>query len=1079
MRDRRRGLRITLFRCVAIVLVVLGQSIAWAKDWPTHQGNPQRNAVTDERLTLPLSPVWVHQPRHAPQPAWPPPANQDFWHGEANLAPRVDFDRAFHVAVAGDSLLYGSSAEHAVHCLDIGTGAVRWSFHTEGPVRFAPAVWQEKVYFGSDDGNVYCVKITDGELLWKYCPSSLERRLPGNGHMISMWPVRTGLVIEDTTVYAGAGLFPEHGVHLFALEAQTGKERWKRTISQPAQGYLAADAGALWVPSGRTGLMAVRLQDGKDLAAVESFGTYVVATQGQVFCESSRYQRHLLVRGAVTNPAHFVTVAGKTAYFQSPRELVALTLAPYVQLGTELATLRARHKELSESLKKVGKHDSDKAAHLKDQLDALRKPIAELEDGLNKCHLWRHKDEPAFSFLMAGETLFCGRDGSVTAARSSDGEVVWQSPVAGRAYGLAVAQGRLFVSTDEGKIYCFRSGTAAPLETVGFPKPRSPYPRDKLDAVYAAAAETIVKQAPTRKGYALVLDCGEGRLAYELAQRSDFRIVGVEADAKKAAKARVSLARAGLLGQVSVHHVAGDKLPYPKYFANLTVSDAAVVSGRLPSNWSEIRRVLRPYGGQAMFGGMRLTAAAAEEAVRRAAVEGGQVVSDCGDWVMVRRGPLSGAGEWTHQYADPANTACSGDTLVRGRMDLLWFGEPGPRDMIDRHNRTMAPLFKDGRLFLPANERVIALDAYNGVRLWEVDVPGSRRLGVMKDSAHMAVNSDCIYIVVADKCWGLNVATGEREIVLRAPQPTPGETRQWGYLAVVEDRILGTIQKPGASYRRHSNMGPVLEGDFRPVVMSEGLFSLDRKTGDTKWLYRAAILNSAVAVGNGRIYCLEVRGLDPADQSPDGRIRIDRFLGGASFLVALDAASGRKQWETPLRLPFQHIVYLCYAPPVDAVLLTGTFNAKVGAATRVFYGLRAFRAQTGTALWDRDLATGDPDGTHGEQWQHPVIVGREVLSKYYECDLQTGAPLPSRTFSPGGGCGTLSACASAIFLRGGNPRMFDLNNSTGWALNRVSRPGCFINIIPAGGIISIPEASAGCTCPYPVQASFAYVPAEN
>lgn len=1079
MKHNRRGLRIAVLGCAALVLVGLTRPPGRAADWPTHQGNAQRNAVTDERLALPLSPVWVHQPRHAPQPAWPPPAKQDFWHGESNLAPRVDFDRAFHVVVAGDALFYGSAPEHAVHCLDAATGAVRWSFFTEGPVRFAPALRQDKVYFGSDDGSVYCLQIADGGLVWKYRPSPVDRRLPGNGYVTSLWPVRTGLAIEGATVYAGAGLFPEHGVYLFALDADTGQERWKRTISQPAQGYLAADAGALWVPSGRTGVMAVRLQDGKDLDTVDSCGSYLVATQGQVFCENSRYQRQLLVRGALTSPAHFVTVAGDTAYFQSPREFVALTLAPYVQWGTELAGLRGRHKKLSEELEKLGKRDPAKAATIKSQLDALRALIADLEDKLkNKCHLWRRRDTPAFAFVLAGDTLFCGREGSVTAARTSDGVEVWSAEVAGRAYGLAVAQGRLFVSTDEGRIYCFTPGPAAPPPVVQFPEPRSPFPSGELDPAYAAAAETIVNQLPIRKGYALVLDCGDGRLACELARRSEFQIVGVEADATKAAQARQALAQAGLLGRVSVHHVPGDKLPYPPYFANLIVSDGAVVSGKLPADWSEIRRVLRPYGGLVMFGGERLTTGAAEQAVREAALEGSQVVSGRGTWVLGRRGPLPGAGEWTHQYANPANTASSGDTLVRGKLAPLWFGEPGPRDMIDRHNRTMAPLFKDGRLFVPANERIIALDAYNGTRLWEVDVPGSRRLGVMKDAAHMAVTDDCLYIAVADKCRGLNVGTGRQEIVLQAPQPAAESARHWGYLAVVADRVLGTLQKPSASFSSHSKLSSILEGDFRPVVVSDGLFSLDRRTGATRWVYAAALLNSAVALGNGRVYFLEARDLAPAAQSTDGRIRIDHFLSGATFLVALDAASGRRLWERPVHLPFQHIVYVCYAPPVDAVLVTGTFNGKVGTAARVFYGLRAFRSDTGAGLWERDLATGAPDGTHGEQWQHPVILSHAVLSKYFECDLRTGAPLSGRTFTAGHGCGTLSASASVLFLRGGNPRMFDLTSGTGAPLNRVSRPGCFINIVPAGGVVSIPEASAGCTCSYPLQASFAYVPVD-
>jgi hypothetical protein len=41
-------------------------------------------------------------------------------------------------------------------------------------------------------------------------------------------------------------------------------------------------------------------------------------------------------------------------------------------------------------------------------------------------------------------------------------------------------------------------------------------------------------------------------------------------------------------------------------------------------------------------------------------------------------------------------------------------------------------------------------------------------------------------------------------------------------------------------------------------------------------------------------------------------------------------------------------------------------------------------------------------------------------------------------------------------------------------LNQVTRPGCFINVIPAGGLIMIPEASSGCVCGYPMQTSMAF-----
>jgi len=42
-------------------------------------------------------------------------------------------------------------------------------------------------------------------------------------------------------------------------------------------------------------------------------------------------------------------------------------------------------------------------------------------------------------------------------------------------------------------------------------------------------------------------------------------------------------------------------------------------------------------------------------------------------------------------------------------------------------------------------------------------------------------------------------------------------------------------------------------------------------------------------------------------------------------------------------------------------------------------------------------------------------------------------------------------------------------------LTNVNRPGCWINIIPAGGLVLVPEASSGCSCNFPVQTSFAFV----
>ncbi len=56
---------------------------------------------------------------------------------------------------------------------------------------------------------------------------------------------------------------------------------------------------------------------------------------------------------------------------------------------------------------------------------------------------------------MAGDTLFAGGSDQVFAYSTADGKELWSATVTGNAHGLAVANGRLFVSTDRGIIHCF------------------------------------------------------------------------------------------------------------------------------------------------------------------------------------------------------------------------------------------------------------------------------------------------------------------------------------------------------------------------------------------------------------------------------------------------------------------------------------------------------------------------------------------------------------------------------------------------------------------------------------------------
>ncbi len=120
---------------------------------------------------------------------------------------------------------------------------------------YAPAVANGKVYFGSDDGVAWCLNAADGSVVWSVnaAPTGSPRRR----RLISVWPIRTGVLVENGVAYFAAGLFPTEGVYLHAVNAETGKPLWTKAIDQGGkggpspQGYLLAGNDSLWVTSAR------------------------------------------------------------------------------------------------------------------------------------------------------------------------------------------------------------------------------------------------------------------------------------------------------------------------------------------------------------------------------------------------------------------------------------------------------------------------------------------------------------------------------------------------------------------------------------------------------------------------------------------------------------------------------------------------------------------------------------------------------------------------------------------------------------------------------------------------------------
>ena len=124
---------------------------ATADDWPMWRANASRSAATTNQLPSEFDTQWSR--RFLPRAqAWDDPLNLDL----------MTYDRVFEPIVYKGLVCIGFNDQDKLVALDVKTGETAWTYYTEGPVRLPPVGHDGKIYFGSDDGFLYCVHAADG-----------------------------------------------------------------------------------------------------------------------------------------------------------------------------------------------------------------------------------------------------------------------------------------------------------------------------------------------------------------------------------------------------------------------------------------------------------------------------------------------------------------------------------------------------------------------------------------------------------------------------------------------------------------------------------------------------------------------------------------------------------------------------------------------------------------------------------------------------------------------------------------------------------------------------------------------------
>ena len=1088
-----------------------------AADWPMYLHDAARSGFTEEKLKLPLARDWVHVSVSAPDNAWAPPIPRVV---EGNLEiDRLDFDHAFQVVADEQAAYFGSSASDLVHCLDLRTGKERWRFHTAGPVRLAPSLHDGKVYFGSDDGHVYCLKATDGSVVWQRLLGFNERKILGNGRLISRWPVRTAVLIMDGIAYCGAGVFPHEGILLTALDAATGKVIWRNdTLGEKdsnrsrltPQGYLLANEKYLYVPSGRDLPAGFNRADGSlRFHSSASWrgsgivgGTYGVLVDDQLITGANQnvaFNAETGRSGEGWFDGRRMVVRGQISYLARDKSVVAIDRAKYAAGSRKMLELQRRHdgrekddpKYLwsvarSRLREEQGRRKLQQKPALIEQLKqdikrhyetirALEKEEAEYEKTYKaEATLWEVKSAAYSSLVATPDMIFAGGKNVVIGIDSKTGKKNWESAVDGHAAGMAISNGRLLVTTDTGRIYCFKTGSGS-----------QPLPASHRNQLAAAgdkvrdAVEDILEVAPAKRGYAAVIGLESGDLLSELALRTNLKIIAIDENAERVDRIRRRLADTGYYGK-RIHVLAGAIDQLPNYFANLVVSERQLGGKPFPAWAEDVARMVRPLGGKVVLAGK-------DSVAWLKGLNLGEV-GNHGRFASVTRGALPGAGKWTHQYGTSGNTSFSDETRLTAPLSVLWYGDPGPTQMINRHAQGAPPVSMDGRIFIIGENVLLAYDAYNGTKLWEAPYEGKSRYKTRSIPGNLVVNGTGVFLATEKECIRFDPVTGKRLNVYELPKKLAKSLSSWSYLGINQGVLVGSVTDS------------LLPASSR---YSRALFAYGTESGELLWSYEGdKIAQMTIALGDWRVFLVDSRMT--AAQLEQSLKRDSEKLKGLTGEARMQAEAKLKDADRRLAVSLElETGKQLWSNVLDLTDCTGISRGHGELMMMYQNGMLVFAGASGNGhYWDQFVSgefkdrkiqvvgaeSGEPIWSKEANYRiRPLIKGDTIVAEPWAYDLYTGKQKTRKHpttgeesawqfIRPGHHCGHVSATDNLLFFRSGSTAYYDLKQDTGVSHFSAMRTGCTINMIPANGLVHIPEASAGCVCLFAIQSTVTMEP---
>lgn len=425
-----------------------------AADWPCYRHDAWRSGSTPERVPADLKTLWKTELGGLPDG----PIADD-WRDNPFVAGPVT-----PPVIAGGSVLVARPDAHQVVALDSAGGGVRWRFTANGRIDSAVTLCGGLCLFGTKSGWVYCLGADDGRLVWRLRAAPADERIVAYGQLESPWPVPGSVLVVDRVAYFAAGRqsLADGGILVFAVQPATGKARWVKRLDTVPQNHFYGGLGlefdnfdlmhregdcvamSRWLFDRRSGRMRIE--------AASGFALLKTGGPESNPAESDR-SGAMVPRGCWSYAPRHQSEQDKTRPYRRP-----------------LAVFRGNSLwGCSQDKRTVYRRDFNLAGGQQfDTVWSVRSAVGKSGDRWRSERLARGAkwsiaafdqaaaNQQIAAMVLAGETLLAaGWQGGLTMVAAEDGKLLGQTDLPPPVWdGMAVAAGRLFVSTRDGAVVC-------------------------------------------------------------------------------------------------------------------------------------------------------------------------------------------------------------------------------------------------------------------------------------------------------------------------------------------------------------------------------------------------------------------------------------------------------------------------------------------------------------------------------------------------------------------------------------------------------------------------------------------------